>query len=72
MGQFVCIMPCWHQGKKWRKGDLATFGEGEEPKSSKGKIVHFELVSPSAAVTTDEPRDHEPAVAVNEKKRRIK
>ena len=43
--QYVCVVPCWHLGRKWRKGRTATFTD-DFPKDSKGNLRHFEELAP--------------------------
>jgi hypothetical protein len=39
---FVCEKPCWHNGKKYAKGDPARFSKAKDgPKDKNGKLNHF-------------------------------
>ena len=56
MAQYICEDKCFHNGKLYRRGDIATFADGETPVTSKktdktgrvidegGKLAHFKLL----------------------------
>lgn len=55
--RYVCTTPCWHGGKKYRKGDYAVFKNASDgPRNKKGQLVHFEV--------TDDGREARPVETV--------
>ena len=62
--EYVCVNPCWHNGRRWRKGQTGTFTD-DFPKDAKGNLMHFEEINPAAPP----PPPEEDVVIVNEKKR---
>lgn len=57
MAKYECITPCWHDGSKYKKGDVATFKAGEGPRDKKGLIRHFVLIEPDPE--HKKPQEHE-------------
>lgn len=45
---FVCRIPCWHGGHRYRLGQTAYFADGEWPKDKFGKMLHFEPLNPAS------------------------
>lgn len=54
---YICTTACWHNGKKYRKGDVL---KGKPPVDHEGKVRHFVADGP---VETDkgQPVDVKPA-----------
>lgn len=42
MERFICTTPCWHNGHRFRMGQVTEGKEENMPKNKEGKSVHFE------------------------------
>ena len=55
MGKYLCVNPCWHGGKKWKKGEIAEFSSDDVPrhnmnhKKDAGGLAHFTAIDTPAA-----------------------
>lgn len=45
--EYVCINPCWHNGRLYKRGRTAFFADNY-PKDPDGNLRHFELLHPDA------------------------
>lgn len=41
MGTFICHVPCWHGGHKFKKGESFIGNSDELPKNKDGELRHF-------------------------------
>ena len=62
---YLCVVPCWHMGTRYRKGQTVKFREDQLPRNKQGEMVHFQLMSPSSPP----PVVENGPVIVNEKMR---
>lgn len=51
---YVCTVPCWHNGHKYKKGQIVSVVSGKElPHHKNKKLAHFEKVGPTTEVPAD-------------------
>lgn len=65
MAKFICNQPCWHNGHRYRLGDLVEGNVTEMPRTRKGTLLHFAVIEEGAPIPPVRPPDHR--VTVNEK-----
>jgi hypothetical protein len=64
-GRYLCTEPCWHNGHRYRKGEVAFFGPDEFPVRNirdklgdRKELAHFELLEDGKPI----PEPPSPAV----------
>ncbi len=72
MGRYQCIQPCWHNGHKYRMGEIAEFTDdfpkhGPKHKQA-GQLAHFRLISGDVPAIPSAPGEVE--VKVNSRTER--
>lgn len=57
MGTFICQVPCWHNGHRYRKDDSFIGNINDLPKNKDGALSHFleSVISSSDTVTIEDP-----------------
>ncbi len=52
--EYYCVVPCWHNGTLYKKGQTAWFA-GNYPKDLDGNLTHFEPLDPREPPPVMEP-----------------
>jgi len=63
MGKFICEMPCFHNGHKFKRSELFVGSVDDLPKDKGGKLRHFAEIDGEIS----KPTIIDPVVIVNKK-----
>jgi hypothetical protein len=65
MAKFICKQPCWHNGHRYRLGDLVEGDATQMPHTKRGELRHFTKIENGEPIPSVRQPDHR--VTVNEK-----